>query len=121
MVTMHTWQALSSFQRMRVSLLENNSISILANLARYAFDEADPPGFVTLLVAQAFKPCQEQRISGFRQTQPRERKEHKGKQALILIPLRSLRSLRLKMILPAVLKPESITAKSAKNTKGSKL
>ncbi len=71
MITLQTWMFLSSFVELRLLIIEQDCIDIIAQLGRYAFSEADPPGNVVLFVFSTSDNNLNRQIYAVRLSSPR--------------------------------------------------
>ena len=56
MITLQSWLTKDSYEHLRERILFDNILSAVVLLNRYAFSEADPPGFPVLFTLQIFQP-----------------------------------------------------------------
>src|SRR5208282_4291344 len=72
MITLDSWLTKDSYIGLRKRLLTGDSVQQVVRLGRYAFSDADPPGFPTLFVIQQVEPDLTHRVAVFAIRQPME-------------------------------------------------
>lgn len=65
MITLDSWLTKDSYIGLRKRLLTRDSVEHVVRLGRYAFSDADPPGFPTLFVIQQIEPDLNHRVGVF--------------------------------------------------------